>query len=272
MLAADSGVRPARATRPPGVRRVGRVSRQRVRRGLQSPGARAPSSRRGEGVPQRHPADAGRLRPGLRSQAHRGACEAGQDEVRPGRGDQGGHSAIQEGDRSGAAGDGLVRLDRGVSVSGPGAPGPAALRERDEGQRPRDRAIDALRLGGDHERRAIRQRRAQPHRGHPRAAGAGARAPRTGLRQGLQDRPDALENGPGPRPQSTDAGVAGLVFDQHPRQSRRRGVGRSRLVQDQSGVQAWRAGVSPPAPALSGALRRAVPPGAHQLLPAAGRQ
>ena len=46
---------------------------------------------------------------------------------------------------------------------------------------------------------------------------------RADLRQGLQDRPDAAEDGPGADVQGADARDRGLVLDQHPRQPRRRG-------------------------------------------------
>ena len=63
-----------------------------------------------------------------------------------------------------------------------------------------------------------------------------------------------------------------LVLDQHPRQPRRRGARRPRELQDEGRVEARRARAHPPARPLPGALRRPLPQGAHQLLPAPRRQ
>ena len=67
-------------------------------------------------------------------------------------------------------------------------------------------------------------------------------------------------------------GLERLVLDQHPRQPRRRGARRSRVVQDQGRIEARRARAHPPAGPLSRPLRQHLPHGAHQLLPAARRQ
>ena len=63
-----------------------------------------------------------------------------------------------------------------------------------------------------------------------------------------------------------------LVLDQHPRQPRRRGARRPRVLQDQGGEQARRPRAHPPAAPLPRPLRQDLPQGAHQLLPAARRQ
>ena len=67
-------------------------------------------------------------------------------------------------------------------------------------------------------------------------------------------------------------GVDGLVLDQHPRQPRRRGARRSRVVQDEGREQEVGARLHLPAEPLSGSLQGPAPRRAHQLLPAARRQ
>ena len=67
-------------------------------------------------------------------------------------------------------------------------------------------------------------------------------------------------------------GVQGLVLDQHPRQPRRRGARRSRVVQDQGREQEVGARLHLPAAALSRALQGHLARRPHQLLPAARRQ
>ena len=67
-------------------------------------------------------------------------------------------------------------------------------------------------------------------------------------------------------------GVRGLVLDQHPRQSRRRGAGRSGIVQDQGREQEIRARLHLPAAPLSRSVQGSVARRPHQLLPAARRQ
>ena len=80
------------------------------------------------------------------------------------------------------------------------------------------------------------------------------------------------EDDPRARLQGAPARRRGLVLDQHPRQPRRRGARRSRVVQDQGGVEAGRARAHPAAAPLPRPLRRHAPRRAHQLLPAARRQ
>ena len=128
---------------------------------------------------------------------------------------------------------------------GPGTPDDRVVRGGDRRQRPDDRPVDAVRLRGDPRRRAVRQRRAQPHGRHPRPARARRRARRADLRQGLQDRSDADQDRARPDAQGAHARAVGLVLDQHPRQPRRRGARRSRQLQDQGGVEARRARAHP---------------------------
>jgi myo-inositol-1-phosphate synthase len=90
----------------------------------------------------------------------------------------------------------------------------------------------------------------------PRHAGTGAKARRAHLRQGLQDRPDAAENHPRARLQGAHARHERLVLDQHSRQPRRRSARRSRVVQNQGGIETRRARIHPAAQALSPALRQ----------------
>ena len=67
-------------------------------------------------------------------------------------------------------------------------------------------------------------------------------------------------------------GLERLVLDEHPRQPRRRGARRSRVVQDQGSLEARRARAHPAAAPLPRPLRQHPPRRAHQLLPAARRQ
>ena len=56
------------------------------------------------------------------------------------------------------------------------------------------------------------------------------------MRKGLQDRPDAGQDGIGAYAQGEDARNGRLVLHQHPGQPRRRGAGRAAELQDQGGV------------------------------------
>ena len=107
------------------------------------------------------------------------------------------------------------------------------------------------------------------HRRHP---GIGSRDSHANRRQGLQDRPDPDEDDPGARLQGAHARHERLVLHQHPGQPGRRGARRSRDLQDQGDLEARRAGAHPPARAVPGALRRHLPQGTDQLLPAPRRQ
>ena len=66
-------------------------------------------------------------------------------------------------------------------------------------------------------------------------------------RQGLQDRPDADQDGARADAQGAHARPRRLVLDEHPRQPRRRGARRPGELQDQGGVEARRARAHPPA-------------------------
>ena len=79
------------------------------------------------------------------------------------------------------------------------------------------------------------------------------------LRQGLQDRPDLHEDADRARTKGADAGDVGMVFHQHPGQSRRRGAGRPGLVQVQGRNQAIRPRPDPSAGTVPAALRQSVP-------------
>ena len=74
---------------------------------------RAP--RRGEGLPVDDQADDAGVRSGVRQEADRDARQDGQVEGRPGRAGPGRHQALQGRQRLRSAGDGVVRVDRGVS-------------------------------------------------------------------------------------------------------------------------------------------------------------
>ena len=73
---------------------------------------------------------------------------------------------------------------------------------------------------------------------HPGARAARERARRADLGQGLQDRPDVDEDRHRAGPQGAHARPRRLVFDEHPRQPRRRSARRSRVVQDEGRVEA----------------------------------
>ena len=158
------------------------------------------------------------------------------------------------------------------------SPGPAhwtleAFEKAIDANDPDDRTLHALRLRRHHGEGAVRQRRAQSDLRLSRHGAARQEQGRADRGEGLQDRPDDGQDGAGsPMFKARMLGVAGLVLDQHPGQPGRRGAGRSRELQDQGGVEAGRAGVHPPAAAVSRALRQDVPQGADQLLSAPGRQ
>ena len=115
--------------------------------------------------------------------------------------------------------------------------------------------------------------RAEPERRHPGAAWSSPQ--QTGspiVRQGPQDRPDADQDDHRAGPQGAPARRRRLVLDQHPRQPRRRGAGRSGVVQDEGREQEVGARLHPPAAPLSRALQGSLPRRPHQLLSAARRQ
>ena len=153
---------------------------------------------------------------------------------------------------------------------GPAHARPRGLRGGDRRRRPDDRAVNALRVRRLAGGRAVLQRRPEPDRRHPRAARLRHRARPGDLGQGLQDRPDADQDGAGADAQGADARPVRVVLDEHPRQPRRRGARRPGELQDEGGVEARRARAHPQARALPRAVRRHLPQGADQLLPARG--
>ena len=129
------------------------------------------------------------------------------------------------------------------------------LREGPREERPRHRAFADLRLRRAQGRRALRQRRAEPHRRHSGDDRALEEERRADLRQGLQDRPDVHEDRARAGLQGAHARRQRLVLHQHPRQPRRRSARRSAVVQDQGRVEARLARIHLPARALSRSLQ-----------------
>ena len=119
---------------------------------------------------------------------------------------------------------------------------------------------------------AVCQRRAQPHGRHPGAAGTGRPDQVAACRQRHEDRPDADQDHHRAGVEGAPDWREGVVFHQHPGQPRRRGAGRSRVVQDQGREQEVGARLHLPAAPLPRPLRRPDPRRAHQLLPAAWGQ
>ena len=193
-------------------------------------------------------ADAGRVRAGVRQEAQRAQRQDGHDEDGPRRAADRGHPALQG------------RRTAAIASSPCGAARPRSTASRPTSTRSlakfeagltrdarRHRAVADLRVRVPQAGRPVRERRAEPVGRHAGAARAGAQAERADRRQGLQDRPDADEDDPRARLQGAHARPRGLVLDEHPRQPRRRGARRSRVVQDQGSLQARRARPHPPA-------------------------
>ena len=118
----------------------------------------------------------------------------------------------------------------------------------------------------------VRQRRAEPDGRHPRADRARAEERVPAGRQGLQDRPDADQDDHRARPEGAPDRRQRLVLDQHPRQPRRRGARRSRVVQDEGREQEVGPRLHPAAGPVPGAVQGPLPRRADQLLSAARRQ
>ncbi len=270
--AAHQGVRAARQARGHRVRRLGPLPRRRLPGGHQGRRAVERAPRRAQGLPLDHQADEGGLRAGLRQEADGDPRQDRQEQARPGGAGDRRHQGVQEEEQLRPAGDGLVRLDRGLPQPRPVPRHAGLLRKGADRERSRDLAVADLRLRGAQAGRPLRQRRAQPDRRHAGAHGAGQAEQRADRRQGLQDRPDAHEDDPRAGLQGAPARRRGLVLDQHPRQPRRRGARRSGVVQDEGGLEARRARAHPAAAPLPRPLRQHVPRRAHQLLPAARRQ
>ena len=130
-------------------------------------------------------------------------------------------------------GDAVGGEHRGVHEGKRRPPDGGVLREGASGERRRHPVQHGLRLRGPQGRRAVRQRRAEPDGRHPGAAGAGRPEQVAARRQRHQDRPDADQDDHRPGAQGAPARREWLVLHQHPGQPRRRGAGRSRVVQDQ---------------------------------------
>ena len=131
-----------------------------------------------------------------------------------------------------------------------------AFRGRAGEQRSRNRAEPDLRVRRAQDGNPVRERRAQPDDRYAGAARARARDQPPDLRQGLQDRADVHEDADRAGAEGAHARHVGMVLDQHPRQSRRRGARRSRLVQVQGRDQAVGARSDPAARAASAALQQ----------------
>ena len=176
-LRADQGARAAGGARRPRLRRLGHLPRQRVRGGREGrrPARRrcSPPVRAGARGGQ---ADVGRLRARVGQEPRRAQREEGRrrrctwprqliEDI----------AGLPQGVGRRARGHGVVRLDRGLHAAEAGARDARRVREGPEGKLAGHSALDDLRVRGDRERRALRQRRAEPVRRHPGAHGDGAR-------------------------------------------------------------------------------------------------
>ena len=148
-----------------------------------------------------HPPDEGRLLPRVREAASRAARQE-RAQRRPTWSSSCATTSASFMKERGcdARGRRVVRLDRDVPRAGRGAPVDRVLRGGPPEQRAGDLELADLRVGVPQGGRPLRQRRAQPLRRLPGRVGARARARRRRRRQGLQDRPDADEDGHRPRP------------------------------------------------------------------------
>ncbi len=230
----------------PRVRRLGHLPRRRLRGGHARGRARAQAPR---GRPRRargRAADARRLLPRLRAPPPRHPHQGGHQQGRDGGEGARRHPHLQEGARLLPRRRGVVRLDRDLHPRRRRAPVDQVLRGRPPRQRAGDLQRPDLRVGVHQGGRPLRQRRPQPLRRLPRRVGPGAGALRRHRRQRLQDRPDADEDRHRADAQGPRARPARLVLHQHPRQPRRRGARRPRLVPHQGGLQAGRARAHPP--------------------------
>ena len=90
----------------------------------------------------------------------------------------------------------------------------------------------------------------------PGADGAGARPQCSHLRQRLQNRPDFHEDADRAGPEIAHAGRGRLVLHQHPGQPRRRGSGRSGLLQVQGRIEVVGARTNFTAGPLPGSVQR----------------
>ena len=148
-----------------------------------------------EGAAVGHQADEGGVRPGIRPAHQRSQRKDRRHQDGQGGDADGRHRAVPRNQRRCAAtGDDLVRIHRSVPPAGGGAPDAEGLRVRADEERSGDRAQPDLRLRGAEIRSSVRQRRAQSDHRYAGAAGTGARAQHSDLRQGFQDRPDVHED------------------------------------------------------------------------------
>ncbi|CAA9356897.1 MAG: Inositol-1-phosphate synthase, partial [uncultured Gemmatimonadaceae bacterium] len=254
-LAAHQGLRPPRGSQRPRLRRLGPDPRRRLHGGQEGGRARRQGHRADRRLPPVDRADARGVRQQVRHPHQRHQRQDGEEQARPGRAAAAGHPRLQAEAQARARGARVVRLHRDLHQGRPPAPDARGVRARDGGERRRHRAVDALRLRGDHGRVRLLQRRAEPLARLPRARAARQRPRRGDLGQGLQDRPDLDEDGDRARAQGAHARPRRLVLHQHPRQPRRRGARRPRLVQDQGGVEALGAAHHPAARDVPGALQ-----------------
>ena len=171
------------------------------------------------------------------------------------------------------AGDGVVRVDRDLHQPGPGPLDARGVREGDGRERSDDRALDALRLRGDHGRRAVRQRRPEPDL---RLPGDGGSSPRTkGVPIGGKDFKTGqtmVKTVLAPMFKARMLGVAGWYSTNILGNRDGEVLDDPESFKTKEESQARRAGVHPPAEALSRAVRRDVSQGADQLLSAARGQ
>ncbi|CAA9476527.1 MAG: Inositol-1-phosphate synthase, partial [uncultured Rubrobacteraceae bacterium] len=269
----DKGLRAALGDGRPGLRRLGRLPRRRLR----GRGARGGA---GEGAPERRPrraqggsAPPGGLRAAPRRQA-RGRPQKGVRLLARGRGDgPRRHPPLQGGERPPARGDGQLRLDGGApGARRRGALDVGGLRGRARRLGPVRLSLDGLRVRGDHGRGPLRQRGAEPRGGCAGAHRARERAGRTHHRQGLQDGADVDEDGGGAGDKGAYARPRRMVLDQHPRQPRRGGPRRRGEPQEQGGLQALGPRIDPRPREEPRALRRHPPRRQDQLLPSARRR
>ena len=189
----------------------------------------------------------GGVRPPLRQAARRPERQEGRQQARARRAAARGHPPLQGGQQARPPRHDLVRQHRGLPDRVGGARDRRQLREGARSERSGDSLEHDLRLRGDQGGHSLRERRAEPQRRRPRAAGAGAEDRVAARRQGSQDRPDLDEDADRPGHQGAAARRRGLVLDQHPRQSRRRSARRSGVVQDEGREQEVGARLHPPA-------------------------
>ena len=248
-LAGDQGLRLARQARRHRVRRLGHLPGQRLPGRGPAPACSRPStSSRSRTSCEAIKPMTGGVRAGLRQEAERPQRQEGRDQDGPRRAGDGRHPRVQGDPRLRSPGRGVVRLDRGLPQAGRGPQHARQVR----GRRCAARTTTSRRRRSTPTRAsrwACRTPTARPTcRSTPRRCSSSPRRPGpAGRRQGLQDRPDPDEDDPRARLQGAHARPVGLVLDQHPGQPRRRGARRSRVVQEQGGLQARRARPHPPA-------------------------